>query len=610
MAAKYKLRGLFARASGDEFHRMVTEVLSDLMPNIASARRLGELDRQGIDSYQYKSETFDGTLAIQCKGFEKPEFGKDQLRQCLAEIAKFAKRPEGVEAYWLVLNRPVKEAGFRSRLSAALASLRDSGKAKEAELFDLERFTSHLRSLATARLNSLANDRRSALQSFYKSSLEFVDYIPDVPFLRGPKVSVGVVPELLSIVTDFYRSVPNNQAGRDRAAPRILLTSSFGFGKTSALHAFAAEWTNRGNRVLYVPAGLLSAQAFTNSAGLALSLLATILPQELSELATIEFRTALKRDVGNSDSWVLLLDALDENARAFDHERLSALCGGLKDLGLPVIATVRDELFRLRSAEFQLQPAAKEPFFQTLSLCDWDVPLILAFLVKYATRQGQDWPAAFRGLYDAVKNGSYEAEFGDIPKRPLFLGMLAEDAWRGDAPERHLHRLYGKYFRNKFMRDRFSGSAEGQVLRHSVIASTLGFEEARERVVGLMQGLSATMARWDVYLSATGSLKEEAIVLDDFVTEDVIERCAADSGLSWSAIEDVMLHSLLFPVGRDPRTNRRRFRFAHRSYQEWFYARYLAANADNGGESHDLPPSVVRFLKPMVADLASGKSLP
>ncbi len=76
-----------------------------------------------------------------------------------------------------------------------------------------------------------------------------------------------------------------------------------------------------------------------------------------------------------------------------------------------------------------------------------------AFLKAFEEVHDGEPSIAFRKFADVIQTDRYAEKYGDIPRRPLFLQMLAEDAWSGSDPEKQLFRLYGKYFRAKLRRD-------------------------------------------------------------------------------------------------------------------------------------------------------------
>jgi hypothetical protein len=601
-----QMRADLSNKSRDEFETLFTVLLSEVMDGTARSKRLGQLDRVGIDAYAITSEEdLSISTAIQCKGFESRDYDNEQHAQCRREIAKFKAKGPKVPEYWFVINRPIKERLKREELEKDLSELIRCGKVGKTELLDIEPLVRRLRDLAIARLAVWSEAKRSELFEYYSTRLGFVDYIRNVPF-NGKRPQYGPVAHILNRAQEFFRDLNDSQTGKNRLAPTVLVTSGFGFGKTSTLHALSRRWTELGGHLIYAPAALLDDAAFSNGTGLAKALLNLVIPEdaEISDLGHHVFRDALRDTLTRSRNWLLLIDGLDENPAAFNPNRLAALWGSIRDLGVPAILSVRDELVNIRTSEFFPDAGLKvAPVFERINLEDWPDDLILEFVRGYLVARGNDEPLGFRTFREIVESKRYSGVYGDIPKRPLFLGMLAEDAWSGNEPERQLHRLYGKYLRKKFLLDRRSIAASGASTRPSAIVEELGIDEAAERLVLVMQEAANEM-----FAILGGEQGRLAGRVQDTIGERRLREIAIQHGISSLQLEDVVSHSLLQPAGKDQRTRERLLRFAHRSFQDWFLARWYA---EHGGASLELlPDSVAKFLSAMREDLAAGGSLP
>lgn len=541
-------------------------------------------------------------VAIQCKGFELPEYGADQHKQCRDEIAKYkAKGPPAAE-YWLVVNRPIKNRDMRRELEADLATLVAAGKARKAVLLDSEPTINMLRELAAAKLAQWADEKRRELFEYYRSRMQFVQYIADVPFNGTQRKPVD---HIFDRVKTFFERLPEHQTSKYRRPPKFLVTSEFGFGKTNTLQALAGKWIESGGHLVYVPAALLNDEAFKHTAGLANALLKFLMPDdvEVSTLAYEVFRDALRSALAKSKDWLVLIDGLDENAAAFKANGLAALWNSISDLGVPAIISVREELVETRRQEFFPDPKlGLAPKFERLRLGDWPEELIGRFVRLFSAARGGNESLSYSAFRQLIESGRYIEAYGDIPKRPLFLGMLADDAWAGREPARQLHRLYGQYFRKKFSFDRYSMAASGASNRPSAIVDALGAEEAAERLIHVMQDAADNML--EVTESPSGRSAEHR----DTIGEGQLRKIAESNGIPFVTIEDIAMHSLLQPAGRDPVRRERLVRFAHRSFQDWFLARQYAEK--NRALYLGLPDTVVRFIRSMQADLAAGKPLP
>jgi hypothetical protein len=591
-----------ATRSGHDFQAYFGVVLGELVDGSAETKRLGYLDRLGVDAFLLDGEQESISTIIQCKGFEVVEYGTDQHRQCKTEIAKYKSKGPKAARYWLVVNRPITNRALRDELESDLSELVQNGKVAEAELLDKPLLMKRLEELAMARLSSWAETRRAELFEFYKTRMEIVRHIDGVPFNGTSRDPAAFLMERL---TSFFKGIAEHQTGKYRHAPKFLVTSEFGFGKTTTLQTLAQGWIDAGRHLIYAPAALLDGKAFTNASGLADSLLQLILPDgsDLSAAALLAFRRVLRDLLTRSKDWLLVIDGLDESSYAFQPNSLARLWGCIADLGIPAVLSARDELVEVRASDFRPNERLKTgPEFERITLDDWDDALILQFVNIFAASRGDDAPEGYRALRGLIASGRYAEVYGDIPKRPLFLGMLVEDAWLGKEPSRNLHRLYGTYFRNKFDIDRTSPAARGMQTRPSEIADRFGNDEAKEMLISVMQEAA------DQMLEVSGSPGARSALHRDTIAEGALQEFSARLGIAFIRIEDVAMHSLLQPSGRNQRTRERLLRFAHRSFQDWFVARQFA---EQGREIYPgLPPLAFRFLTAMQKDLAAGEGLP
>ena len=590
-----KFRAKVLTASRDDFELLIASVMEGLLPNFARAQRLGERDQLGIDLYQYDDRTGLETIAVQAKTMER-EIKRRHIGALTQEIAKYLKLGPSVREYWLVLNKPIVERKDRTTLQTALASLVEGGKAEEALLLDLEGFLKKLEDLARARLSEWAEAARLQLRAEYARRLEVVTYIHDVPY-AAREARTGPVAWVVDEARTYLANVHEHEAGTSRTPPRFLLASGFGFGKTTTLHALADRWIESGGKALYVPAAILPQRAFANGAGLVDGLLRMIVPADLGVGAPTWrlVRDTFRRDLARSRDWLLLIDAIDESPYWASQEHLAALWAGLEQVGIPVVVTVREEVYASRRLEFADGPSrrgAPGEFFQVFQLLDWTPELIGQFLDDYAERQTGECPQAYAKFRDAVGRGDYEHLYGDIPRRPLFLGMMAQDAWSGQDPETDLSRLYETYFRNKLLADWAGPGVGAHAVRTGAVTARHGYEETIERMMAAMQRIAASML-----------FDPEANLPPGTVSGSVFDACVREEVGDFASAEEILLISVLKPAGRHPSTRARLFGFAHQSFYDWFAARELVRR--HGAEASRLAPNgAVRTFVRGMSDIA------
>jgi hypothetical protein len=597
------LRAELLKQAGHDFQGLFGRLLGELKDGSSVSKRLGRLDRAGIDALVVTSAEDRIETAIQCKGFELFDYGPEQHAQCRAEIEKYLAKGPDVSNYWLVINRPIKDRVLREELNQDLARLRGAGKARTVELLDLEPLIDKLVALAAERLADWAAAKRIELFHFYRERLEFVEHIAEVPF-NGDSVQTNPVQFLLTEAQRFFAGLREHETGKYGRTPKFIVSSEFGFGKTSTLQALAGRWADVGGHLIYVPAALLEDRAFTNAAGLADAILTVLLPDDadISALGHQAFRDVLRYTLRTSKDWLVLIDGIDENAAAFRPNSLAILWNIIRDLGVPAVLSARDELIEARASDFFPDQGLRiAPAFKRLRLMDWTDDLILEFVRRFAAARGGCESASFSDFRQTIESRRYVEVYGDIPKRPLFLGMLAEDAWSGDEPARQLHRLYGKYFRKKFLLDRHSIAAGGATKRASPIVEVFGSDEASDRLMRVMEDAAARM------FEAAERSERTTARQHDTLGEGGLREIGTEHGVPVFQLEDITMHSLLQPAERDAVSRERLVRFAHRSFQEWFLARHYARE---GHFDARLPRTAARFLSSMRASLEAGEALP
>jgi hypothetical protein len=247
-----RLRGELKKHSGLQFQSLVRDVLTDVLDEVGQSSHLGEFDSQGIDCFVISDDERNVKLIIQCKGFEVLNYEKNQHSQCRREIAKYRAKGPPAEDYWLVLNRPIKSRKYRAELDTDLKGLVQSGKVKNAIFLDLLGLADRLSEFFLAKLLRWSEQKRNELVDYYAKRMSFVRYIEDVPFTPGNRINP--VKYLIELFNEHLSRLHKDQTGRYRNAPRVLLTSEFGFGKTSTLHSVSERWVQEGRHLIYAPA--------------------------------------------------------------------------------------------------------------------------------------------------------------------------------------------------------------------------------------------------------------------------------------------------------------------------------------------------------------------
>lgn len=570
--SKGDLRKPFYSLTGDKLTYLVEQHLRLVLPNVKETMRLGDLDSQGIDVLHFEEDDGAVVTAIQVKGIEG-QYKPEHTKKFIDEIGKFEKKAPRVKEYWLVINAAITDSVHRKRILGRLEALKESGHVEEALLLDIDPFVKKLLELATKKFRALAKRRRIEYRERYLASFDNVQYISDVPSEFADGEIVNPVAEMAKRVRASIDGWGPSCTGPGRRYPRFFLTGSFGFGKTLGLHAVGQLWHEMGDDSLFIPAVSLHENAFVHSAGLIDFLILELFSADdefrSDHVAYKTLREACKSILAK-EQWMLLIDAIDESSFWTDSARLRHLWYSIKELGLPAVVSVRSELVETRPDEFFGDK--KIDFFERVDLTDWGTPQMVDFLDAFRDAQDDAPPKSFVRFFDLVQRGDYASKYGDIPKRPLFLQMLADDAWSGSDPEEQLFKLYGTYFRKKLQRDWERADTPSALVRGSQILIAFGRDEAQERLMQLMQRLALLAGGYDWDVQSEGA-PFELNVTQLRITEAELKKCSAEVFDQAPILEQILFNSVIQPAGRDPLTRDRLFKFAHQSFFDWFVAR-------------------------------------
>lgn len=599
---KHDLRSAF----GHSFEDVCYKYLQMFIPGLLHARSLGETDIAGVDLF-LRDDSGDLTLAIQCKGFERP-FDDDQLRQCRLSIAKFKASGRRTRTYRLVLNGDIKDAAHREALSIELNDLVTAGVARKAKLMPLDKLGRWLGELARKWVGKALARRWVRLRDDFVSRMDAHFYLTDVPCRQdgGNQIEGGPQREIIRDVVRW------NRGGNTKPPGRIFIVGEFGFGKTSLLLQLFEPLGDLADYRIFVPVTQFRSDAFSNEKDFVRSILGALLADEdISVDANVErlLREALTHILRSPDSSVLLLDGLDEHPYLYQPDAIGTLFNCLQQFQTVIVFTIRKEFWDERAGNFRAAFETARQYnrrTKVLHLEAWGQREIEAY-VSASERVQEFRSDGFRRFREIIRAGAYENHYGDIPRRPLFLHMLAEDAESGALDVSNLALLYYNYFRRKLTRDQEQLDRKGGAGRLLVRPS----QDLEARVYEILEVLTQVAGRTITVLSgAFGAAPFGAIpfgagvvaqLLPEF-GESLLGEILDARSISRTEIPAFIANSLLIPVGRrEP--GRMFYRFAHRSYQEWFAARHYRASRNSSG----MPREVERFYKQMVA---AGAAIP
>lgn len=583
-----RLFGKLAATDEHEFQRAIRPLLQVIDPRTIEAPKRGSADRCGADHLVWEH---DGSfpLIVQTKGFrvESALLGRDQIRQCRESIRAFLESGLITDRYVLIYNRDGRSAEFRTTVLAALNELRLCGSAKSAELWDLnnlidEAFEAMYRQVC----HSFATRDLSVLD-IAKSSEHPNTEVVDLPFIVET-LEINQWGEPRQLTVSGQVADPWAQIDVSREAARILVLGEFGMGKTTTVL--------RGLRRLlkdFKPL-FVSASSIESSTGGSRDFVSQCVDLEiilqsfqdnslqlLPDLAI----PAVERIFFNSKSGVvLLLDALDESSIIYHREGMQRLFNFLHDSRIPIVLTMRTELWNQRLADFskfsgprsKLRPTRRRQTLTKIELLPWNEEQIRQLTRDRISIENND-QARIRltALDELVSASKYHQLFGDIPCRPLYLQWLLDFVAEEGMQALGRARLIEITIRRKIHRDR---DALGRV-------PIAGFEISRdetERIAWAAMTLAAELM--------TIQTKTGIELLPHCSAEEIMDR---DRRLrQTSSSLGLVLNSVLVPT-RDLRPGAVVYvRFAHRVFQEYFLA--IAAREQPDKFPEDMLPKEVR----------------
>lgn len=425
-----KLKKRLEDSSKLTFQRVCFDLLSFAWPDLQYAPELRLHDRRGADLFSLGrressgSEGWDYDFVVQCKGVEHKEFDERNYQAAVGDVEKFRKTKLRTRRYWLVLNRSASAPGWAAKLGRAVNDLAASGAAAEARWFDPQALLVVLFEELIIQARSRVGEKNAEQLARYNAAMrEHEHYVADVPYRLRIRKGVGTRAKWVHHAgRNALEALAIPARDASSGAQRFrLVVSEFGFGKTLLLLQLASRLGESGRVVLYQPVVELARDSFTNEFSLVKCIYERLFPEDETANKTADHPplAAFREVLRFAPTTVLLLDGLDEHTRAYSFEGLRDVFRSLKDLACDVIASARREFFDAYEGNFDEAMSGTGNDRQFLSLGEWDDMCMLQFLDAYPSSEGT---LTFR---EHIRRGEYEQHYGDIPRRPLFLDMLA-----------------------------------------------------------------------------------------------------------------------------------------------------------------------------------------
>lgn len=544
------------------FEQNAFELLNPIIPSLIDSKQLGKFDKIGIDAYTIENETYD--KAYQFKGFEKREFAKSQVGQCVKSIESFIKGGISFNKYLFIVNRPVKP-DERKIIEDKLKDV-PTTVCPNCLFLDVNQFVSYLRKqYKTLSLNKIYS-HNSLLIEQYRKAIEQNFYLTNVPYVDTYNVSRQ------NPIKWFLNKIYDSENENLISNKWIFIRSEFGFGKTSFSQELITVLDQKQITSIYLPLNLLSKESLRSTANFSKAITKIIYGGHLkheNKLVQRLIAFSIKKILLSETNTLLILDGLDENKHLYDSSNLKVLFNSFHDMVTPIIFTLRTEFWEERNHEFRGILKRNPKNLEYLEFVDWGDEEILAFSKQI---EDEKKTKELNDFIELVRSGKYLEKYGDIPRRPLFLKMLLEDLGTGEDLN-NISRLYESYFMKKLERDIYgSVTSVNRSLR-----TNGGLISNGKRIMNILEEIA--------------SLMQTPINTDEFILEDEITEQMVQDILKKNEISDILnllLHSVLMPSGSKT-LHGFKLKFAHKSYQEFFTARYFI-------KTYDLSEKEIRLL--------------
>lgn len=553
---------------GRDFQKRCYSWLKFLYPELHDAKDLGEIDKEGIDLYIFKSDRINYEKVFQCKGFEKA-FGDSQLKQCTKSIKTFSKSGVWAEEYYLIINVQL-DKNYSGKLLIELNQLVENKKVGKAYLLNSNSFVSYydteLRKLI---LNKISESNKKFYDD-YTSVMEQKFYYENVPFIEDERACKSPI-EFISNTIDNANNKKDTSGKSKSNGKYIFLVSEFGFGKTTTLLELYHRCINDKLIPIYIPATILSNNAFSGTSSITREIFKILFDDIDSEESdkivrfSSESMTSLLQ---NESSIILMFDGLDEHLQFYKIEGLRTLFNSTSEFKAPCIFSFRKSYWEERFEDFKLALAKSRIEKDYIFLVEWGEKeisdYIELFIEKNSERLKSNEIERLNHLKEIVNNNLYEQYYGDIPKRPLFLEMILRDIISGDIQKRNISELYLNYFLEKFDRDIL-----GQFDKFAPQREMLGFSVASLKAI--LIEIHECAAR-SCLKNENFDYGQEAII-ENMIHEKDIKQRMIHFGLS-NDIAVFISISVLTPVSKRGNMNMK-LKFVHKSFMEFFIARII-----------------------------------
>lgn len=549
-----------------------------------------QVDQSGVDLYKLNENYAEGEsesryfeIAIQCKAFDG-NFEKSQLKQCLNSIEKFIYSGKKATSYYIIINRNIALEDHKAEIQTKLKLIVSEGIANIAELITVDGVFEFLAKQSKGKLIEIMhNSARFIIDNNNSDAPTLV--IRDVPFSENGIVKTSPYD---SIKNDVILRISHNMSNPMHMRPpepkirdRTFVIGEFGFGKSTFLLELCADIINSGGLPVFIAAAHFKDAVLDRIKDFLNTIIDVVISrtnenddEAFGEETKKFFRSSMESIFKSSSNVVLIIDGLDENPNLYSDSRLKVFFECLHEFKCYCIFGVRKEFWDERAGTFENALMKIEKRKREIYLMEWEQQQMNEFVTKHERNCTADQMEFIR----IIKSGTYNERYGSIPKRPLFLSMLMDDA--RDSNIKNIASLYDTYFTRKLSRDR--NPTHHQVERPFFLSGQDVFYQSN-----LMLKILIIASSKMFIIDENGKyILKPTITSCDF--EKICKEVHGDA-----RIIDVIIHSVIVTVSKRTKSNLE-LMFSHKSFQEWVFAKYAIENNLN---PENLPDGVNNFIK-------------
>jgi Predicted NTPase (NACHT family) len=604
-AAFNKVVGNLIRSA--DFKEDIFELLFELYPSLQKNSNL----ESDIDFFTTDGENGGLEFAFTAFNFNYKPFDKYQIDRCRKVLNQIKKLEKPVYSFVLVCNTLTNTDEFKS-IKAETEELVTMGKAEFASFHDIRSFLEkQITENIDIEIRSKIVESNQQFKDQFQQQMDQHFYVEEIPFFIEPDAQVHKNPvtylaqspiQHKNKFLELEYAVRMQRFSRNDSSEKwSFIVSEFGFGKTSLLLNLFKKLDESNILSIFLPLSFFRERSLYTTRDVSKIVLEILFRERdfdygrnYDQLMSGIMDNMLER---RSDL-ILLFDGLDEHKLAYTPDGLAHLFRATAKLSAECFFTMRKEFWDDKHNNFKMALAPIKKKYQFYSLLEWSESEISKFINEYLEKEhvGETEAARVNEFKELVILNQYSQFYGDIPKRPLFLKMLIADIVSNRIRKRSLAELYEQYLGQKFDIDRI-GQFTGET------RTSLRMEEMEDRGKVLSR-IFYVLEKAAANMFAITSEKE--CILITSVKESKIEEIKYLKEKEFMVTE-ILMNSILVPMGKRER-GEIELKFAHKSFQEYFFARSIYTVLVESDNAERLAPilhsklndSVVTFMKGII----------